>query len=184
MDDDHHHKQLTESQLRAMSARPRLAQHLQSLSHAEMAVVSDRAGVPRKIGARARAGRKVSATAYMLLCSATGLDAATGAQVVSAPRAGSAIVWWLFASNLFITRRLRRLDLRSAAVRVGVSAATLSRAERGEPISAGSFLRASSFIGLPPQSFLCFMANTNCNNLKPKEPAAAHVESVDMGGLR
>ena len=184
MDDDHHQKQLTELQLRAMSARARLGQHLQGLSPTEMAVVSDRAGVPRKIGARARAGRKVSATAYMLLCSATGLDGATGAPIVSAPRAGFAIVWWLFGSSLFITRRLRQLDLRCAAVLVGVSAATLSRAERGEPISVGSFLRASSFIGLPPESFLCFTANTNCNTLKLKEPAAARSESVDMGALR
>ena len=58
-----------------MTAVARLAQHLQVLTRTEMATVSDRAGVPRRIGARARARRKVSATAYMLLCSAVGLDA-------------------------------------------------------------------------------------------------------------
>lgn len=139
-----------------------------------MAAVSDRAGVPRKIGARARAGRKVSATEYMLLCSAAGLDAATGVPVASSPRAGSSIVWWLFGYNLFITRRLRRLDLRSAAVLVGVSAATLSRAECGERISVESFLRISSFIGVPSESFLSFTGNTNCNTWKQKEFAEAH----------
>src|SRR5713226_7341415 len=111
-----------------MSAAARLARHLEYLDAAEMAALSDRAGVQRNIGARARAGRKVSATAYLLLCSAAGVDVATGAPVaVRGPCAGSSIVWWIFGSVLFFTRSLRRLDLRSAADLVGVSAATLSR---------------------------------------------------------
>jgi transcriptional regulator with XRE-family HTH domain len=48
------------------------------------------------------------------------------------------------------------LDLRSAADLVGVSAATLSRAERGQPIAIESYLRVVEFIGVPPESFLSF----------------------------
>jgi hypothetical protein len=151
-----------------MSAAARLARHLEYLTRAEMLALSDRAGVQRKIGARARAGRKVSATAYMLLCSAAGIDAATGAPASVVPRACATIVWWMFGSGLFLTRTLKRLDLRGAADVVGVSAATLSRAERGQPVAVESFLRISDFIGIPGESFLCFTGNTNCNTLKVK----------------
>jgi hypothetical protein len=121
-----------------------------------MAALSDRAGVQRKIGARARAGRKISAPAYMLLCSAAGIDVATGASASVVPRVGATIVWWMFGSALFLTRARSRLDLRVAADLVGVSAATLSRAERGQPVAVESFLRISDFTGIPAESFLCF----------------------------
>ena len=140
------------------NASGRLGQRL--LSRPELAAVCDDAGVTFTIGARARAGRKINASAYMLLCSAAGLDAATGAIVEAEPRAGFAIAWWLVGCNHFLTRRIRGLDLRSAALVVGVSAATLSRAECGEPVSIECFLRISCFIGIPPKIFLCPTPNT------------------------
>jgi hypothetical protein len=161
-----------------MSAAVRLAQRLQDLSPAEMAALSDRAGVQRKIGAGARAGRKIAATAYMLLCAAAGIDAATGAPAMVVTRAGATIVWWMFGSGLFLTRTIKRLDLRVAANLVGVSAATLSRAERCQPVAVVSFLRISDFIGIPAESFLCFTENTNCNTLKVKEPADARLHRL------
>jgi transcriptional regulator with XRE-family HTH domain len=149
----------------AMSAGTRLAQYLQKLTPSEMAALSDGAGVQRKIGARARAGRKVETTAYLLLCSAVGLDAATGARLAGRRgRADFSIDWWTFGSALFLTRSSRQLDLRSAADLIRVSAATLSRAERGQPIAIESYLRIAYFIGVPPESFL-FLRNTNCNTL-------------------
>lgn len=165
-----------------VSAAARLARHLKELTRAEMAAVSDGAGVERKIGARARAGRKVGTTAYVLLCSAVGVDVETGLSVANTPRPGCAIVWWMFGSGLFFTRNLRRLDLRSTTNLVGVSAATLSRAERGQPISVESFLRISNFIGIPAQSFLCFTGNSNCNTLKPKASAGTRLASQSRGG--
>lgn len=167
-----------------MSAAVRLARHLEYLDPAEMAALSDRAGVQRKIGARARAGRKIGAAAYMLLCSAAGIDAATGAPAMVVPRAGATIVWWMFGSGLFLTRALKRLDLRAAADLIGVSAATLSRAERGQPVAVESFLRISDFIGILAKSFLCFTGNTNCNTLKVKEPADACVHELVNAGPR
>jgi hypothetical protein len=157
----------------AMNAAERLAQHLQGLTRVDMLAVSDRAGVPRKIGARARAARKVCASSYMQLCSAVGIDAVTGVPTDRVRPTGSSIVWWFFGSNLFLTRHLRRLDLRSAAELIGVSAATLSRAERGQPIAVDNFLRISEFIGIVADSFLCFTGNTNCNKLKVQDSAAA-----------
>ncbi len=140
-----------------MTAASRLARHLQDLTPGEMAALSDRAGVQRTVGARARAGRKVNATAYLLLSSSVGIDVVTGERGAgSRPYAGSSIVWWIFGSALFLTRSGRRLDLRSAADLIGVSAATLSRAECGQPIAIESYLRVTAFIGLPPQSFLSF----------------------------
>ncbi len=161
-----------------MTAAARLARRLQVFSPVEMAALSDRAGVQRKIGARARARRKIGATAYMLLCSAAGIDAATGAPATVVPRAGATIVWWMFGSGLFLTRTIKRLDLRLAANLVGVSAATLSRAERCHPVAVESFLRISDFIGIPAESFLCFTQNTNCNTLKVKEPADARLRQL------
>jgi hypothetical protein len=140
-----------------MSAACRLARHLQDLTPAEMAALSDRAGVQRKIGARARGGRKVNATAYLLLSSSVGIDVVTGDRGArSRVYAGSSIVWWSFGSALFLTRTARRVDLRSAAVLIGVSAATLSRAERGQPIAIESYLRVVEFIGVRPETFLSF----------------------------
>jgi hypothetical protein len=164
----------------AMSTWTRLAQHLQDLTPTQMAAVSDRAGVPRKIGARARAGRKVNATAYLLLCSAVEIDVVTGARVVDRRRcAGLSIVWWIFGSALFLTRTLRRLDLRSAADLVGVSAATLSRAEHGQPIAIESYLRIAAFIGVPSETFLCFAGNVHCNTLKPNDSEEARQSDLE-----
>jgi transcriptional regulator with XRE-family HTH domain len=136
--------------------------------------------------APARAGRKVSATAYLLLCSAAGVNVATGAPVVvRGPCSGSSIVWWIFGSALFLTRSVRRLDLRSAADLVGVSAATLSRAEHGRPIAIESYLRVADFIGVPPESFLSFTGNPNCNTLKPNDSEEARLgdrESLALVG--
>jgi hypothetical protein len=156
-----------------MTAAAWLARHLRYLSRAEMVAISDCAGVPRKIGFGARASRKASATAYMLLCSVAGLDAATGTLGRECPPRGHRDLWWVFGAGLFRTRHLRPLDLRSAAGLVGVSAATLSRAERGHTIAIESYLRVVRFIRISPESFLSFTGNTNCNTLKTRDCAAA-----------
>jgi hypothetical protein len=151
----------------SLSAKARLAQHLAGTTPASMNIISDRAGVSRRLGARARAGRPINATDYLLLCSATGLTAESGVEVKGVSRAGSSIAWWVFGAALFLTRHRLRLDLRTAARTVGVSAATLSRAEAGDSIAIESFLRIVHFMGVPVGSFLCFTENTYCNTLKP-----------------
>jgi hypothetical protein len=148
-----------------LSAESRLSQHLGGLTRSEMAALSDQAGVPRRIGFRARNGHTVSATAYLLLCMAMGTDPSTGSMATKTPRRGASVAWSAFGSALFLTRSLRQLDLRKAAQRVGVSAATLSRAEHGRPTAVESYLRIAGFIGVPAQGFLCFTANSDCNTL-------------------
>jgi len=152
-----------------MSVAGHLAQELCCLTRSEMATVSDQAGISRRMGFRARNGHKVSATTHLLLCLAVGTEPSRGSSVPKAPRRVASIAWWAFGSALFLTRSLRRLDLRTAAQLVGVSAATLSRAEHGHPLAVESYLRVAGFIGVPPEGFLCFTGNSNCNTLKAKD---------------
>src|SRR4051812_39252676 len=98
-----------------MNAAARLAQCLQSLTPATMATVSVRAGVCRKLGARARAGRRIGAPEYLLLCSAVGMDVATGAPIAARPRAGAVLSWRKFGLALLQAREREQLDLRTAA---------------------------------------------------------------------
>jgi len=51
---------------------------------------------------------------------------------------------------------------------IEVSAAHSRGRNRGRPIAAKSFVRIAGFIGVPPETFLCFTGNTNCNTLKQK----------------
>jgi hypothetical protein len=48
------------------------------LSSSQVVILADRAGVPRRLAAKARAGRLIGAEAYLKLCSALGLDPTTG----------------------------------------------------------------------------------------------------------
>jgi hypothetical protein len=164
-----------------MNASARLSRHLQRLTPAQMAFASERAGIARRVGAQARKSKRISATPYMLLCAASGLDPVSGDLVAVFPRAGASIHWCAFAAALLITRQVRRLGIRSAARQAGVSIATLSRAENGKPIAVESFLRIAIFIGVPAGSFLCFTENTNCNTLHSKGLPAQDNQGVSLG---
>lgn len=153
----------------SLNARDRLAQHLADVTPTLMNAISDRAGIPRRLGAGARVGRKINANDYLLLCSAIGLGAESGLKVEGISRVGSSIIWWVLGAALFLTRRRLHLDLRSAARIIEMSAATLSRAEAGDPIAVESFLKITKFIGVPPNSFLCFTADPDCNTLVPND---------------
>lgn len=53
------------------------------------------------------------------------------------------------ASHLTVARRRRRMTLRGLAERTGVSIATLSRLERGDPtVAVGTVLQVLSVLGL------------------------------------
>lgn len=148
-----------------MSAAVRLARHLEYLDAAEMAALSDRAGVPRKIGARARAGRKIGAAGYMLLCN-------------GCPREG---------------RPAQGRDDRVVVVRIWPlphpCTQTARPSRRCRPhrtisgdLVAGRAVPAGSGRKLPPHLRLhrdsgrelpVFHRNTYCNTLKAKEPTHA-----------
>src|SRR5262245_29361145 len=110
-----------------MNAVARLSQRLQDYTRSEVLAIAKRAGICPTIGIRARRGSSITATPYMLLCTAVGLDPTSGQSNASVPRASGAIHWLTLASALLLTRAAWKLDLRTTARLVGVSIATLSR---------------------------------------------------------
>jgi hypothetical protein len=77
--------------------------------------------------------------------------------------------------------------LRSAAKRIGVSAATLSRAEGGCAIEVDSYLTIARFLGMPAEAFLSFTGNTNCNiqtNQENVVSRALHASEIDSCSMQ
>jgi DNA-binding Xre family transcriptional regulator len=116
--------------------------------------IADRAGTDmRRQVFRARAGKPVNAGAFLALCGALGIDPADGSS--RAPRqVSSKFSWPMLAAGLRVARRLRHHDQRSAARVIGVSAATLCRAEAGDAVSVESLLAICRFIGTHPENYL------------------------------
>src|SRR3954447_4153460 len=138
------------------TATARLALQLQGLSATSMVALSASAGVDGVIGARARRGRRINATSYLLLCSLIGIDATTGASSPAICRRGFEIDWHAFGAALKVSRNRANLDLRAAAKIIGASAATLSRAECGNAVSVESYLLINRFLVVSPLVFLSF----------------------------
>jgi transcriptional regulator with XRE-family HTH domain len=67
--------------------------------------------------------------------------------------------WWLLAAAVFFERSRRRLSVRAAACEIGVSTATLSRAENGNAIAIESALRLSGWLRLSPNVLFGFCPN-------------------------
>ncbi len=103
---------------------------------------------PRQV-ALARSGKPVNAGAYLALCAGVGVDPVDGG---SRPvkSLSSNVVWWLLSGALYITRHLKKLDQRAAAEAIGISAASVCRVERGQPVSIGVMLKVCAFIGVHP----------------------------------
>jgi hypothetical protein len=121
-------------------------------SSAALAAIAVRAAITPRQVALARAGKPINAGAYLALCGAAGVDPVAGAQrpvkVVSAN-----VVWWLLSAALYITRRLRRLDHRSAAKAIGVSPSTVCRVEAGNPVSIANMIKVCRFVGVHPDGY-------------------------------
>ena len=83
------------------------------------------------------------------LCAATGIDPVDG-RPRSAKALSPNVVWWLLSGALYITRHLKKLDQRSAADVIGISAASVCRVEQGQPVSIGVMLKVCAFIGVHP----------------------------------
>jgi hypothetical protein len=129
------------------------------LSASDVIELADRAGVPRRVGSQARKARPIGTEGYLKLSNALGLDPCTGL-----PRSGAATPqarchWWLLASAIFFERSRRRLGVRAAACEIGVSTATLSRAENGNAIAIESTLRLSAWLRLSPNVLFGFCPN-------------------------
>ena len=155
----------------AMKPAVRLTQVLQEATFGEVALLCEQAGVPRRLGNRGRSGRRLSAAGHVILCVAVGIDPETGATAPARLPRGDTISWWLFGGCVALRRDLLRLDVRSASQVAGVSSATISRAEHGQPLAIESYLRLCRFIAVPAAVFLCFTGNMNCNTLMEKQDA-------------
>jgi transcriptional regulator with XRE-family HTH domain len=135
----------------------------------EILFLAKLSGVSPRIAVRASVGRKVGATDYLSLCLAAGLEPATGGRTARDPKRDAVIAWSHFAAALWFSRRHTGTSIRTAASLVGVSVATLSRAEGGDSICIESYLKICRYIGVPPNAFLCFTGNTNCNSKERKD---------------
>jgi hypothetical protein len=117
-----------------------------------LAKIADHAGVDRRQASLARAGKPITAGAYLALCGRVGIDPMDGAARV--PKIVSPHVeWWLLAAGLYITRGLRQLDQRRAAKAIGMSPATVCRLEASRAISIGNLVKVCRFIGVHPDGY-------------------------------
>jgi hypothetical protein len=142
-----------------MSASAKLAAVLQGLP------VQRRAAVKRvvtctqaaRLVSRAAKGQDVHALAYLQMCGALAIDAVTGeALPASAPlRIPTEINWPIFAFGVRGARILAGdASVRDFAAQVGVSPATVSRAENGKELSAQAYLALVAAIGVPPHYYV------------------------------
>jgi plasmid maintenance system antidote protein VapI len=129
------------------------------LSASDVIELADRAGVARRVGSLARKGRPIGTEAYLKLSNALGLDPCTGLPSSAAATPQARCHWSLLAATLFFERSRRRLGIRAAACEIGVSTATLSRAENGNAIAIESALRVSAWLRLSPNVLLGFRSN-------------------------
>jgi len=144
-----------------MTAALRLQRALASHSAADVAALSDRIGIDRRIGARAKGGRKINASAYLALCCAVGINPVTGeSRPVREPT--GPVMFWFLGAGVTIARLSRKLSYRQIAKASGVTHPTIFRVERGLPVSAETVLRVAAFLGVRPEGFTaCFTTNTN-----------------------
>jgi DNA-binding Xre family transcriptional regulator len=128
-----------------------LSNELQSSASSWSALdeMARRAGVTSRQVSLARAGKPVNAGAYLALCAVTGIDPVDG-KSQPAKALSPNVVWWLLSGALYVTRHLKKLDQRTAAEIIGISAASVCRVECGKPVSIGVMLKVCAFIGVHP----------------------------------
>jgi hypothetical protein len=129
------------------------------LSLSDAVELADRAGVSRRVSSQARKGHPIGTEAYLKLSNALGLDPCTGLARSAAATPQARCHWWLLAAALFFERSRRRLGIRAAARAIGVSTATLSRAENGNVIAIESALLLSAWLRLTPNVLFGFCTN-------------------------
>lgn len=136
-----------------------------------LAAIAAQARVSPRQVSMARAGKPISAGAYLALCGAANVDPINGTarptKFVSAD-----VVWWLLSAALYITRDLRRLDQRGAAKVIGVSSSTVCRLESGKPVSVANMIKVCAFIGVHPDGYTAPL-NCPCGLASPRETGTA-----------
>jgi len=151
------------------------------LSSSQVVILADRAGVPRRLAAKARAGRLIGAEAYLKLCSALGLDPTTGLVKVTTTSPQARCQWWLVGSVVFFRRTQKRQGIRAAAREIGISTATLSRAENGRPVAIDSLLHLAAYVQLPPDVLVGFCVTDKAVTAPVARETPAGSACVDGG---
>jgi hypothetical protein len=133
------------------------------MTNVQIRQIAKIAGVPGRMAVRAARGMTIGTTSFLLLCSVTGIDPIRATPRRPLSRRGCSICWRSFAAALWFERRRRDLSLRDCSLLLGISIATLSRAERAHCLGVESFAQLTGFIGLHPFAFLYFTGNSSCN---------------------
>jgi DNA-binding Xre family transcriptional regulator len=145
---------------------------------ATLAKLADHAGIDRRQASLARAGKPITAGAYLALCGRVGIDPMDG--TVRVPKTVSPHVeWWLVAAGLYITRGLRRLDQRRAAKAIGMSPATVCRLEGCKPISIGNLVKVCRFIGVHPDGYTVPHAAGACDGVSRETTTETRCSSAE-----
>lgn len=126
----------------------RLAIALQALSDEDIAALGIAIGATPRIARLAAKARPISADHHLKLAASLGFDPVTG-KPRPAFEAGD-LQWSLVATGLRLRRKLEGLGLRPFAAKLGISMATLRRAELGAPVTITSLLKICGGLGLHP----------------------------------
>jgi transcriptional regulator with XRE-family HTH domain len=161
-----------------------LANALRSSARPLASLAAEANVTPRQVSL-ARSGKPINAGAYLALCGAAGIDPVDGsARPVKSVAAN--VEWWVLAMALFVTRGLRKLDQRSAAKAIGVSASTVCRVETGNPVSIANMIKVCTFLGVHPDGYTAPLdcpcgvvsretgTETRCSDLDIGRGEAAH----------
>tara|TARA_R110002020_G_scaffold266483_35_gene481513 strand:- start:2610 stop:3179 length:570 start_codon:yes stop_codon:yes gene_type:complete len=99
--------------------------------------------------------RPVGIDAWLAWCAALGLDPINGeAAGKSMPGfSRGEFMWWFFGAGVVGSRHIRRWSVRQAAGRIGISAATVSRVERGTVVSVAAVAAICRAYSLHPHLY-------------------------------
>lgn len=131
-------------------------------------------------------GSTVPAADHLRLCQYLGLDPVTQAEPAAGmPAFMGDISWPNVALVLFANRQHRGLSVREAAAAIGISTATLSTAESGRKVAAGSLLKICAWVDRHPNELTAAPASgTNENPDSNENRLLDHVSPVKHPGVK
>jgi hypothetical protein len=146
----------------------RLADALAPVRRRDYSALAKRAGVVVREIERGAAGTQLRPSAYLKLCAALGIKAATGERVP--PRRVGDFDWGMFRLGVEMRRRLtKKMNMRQAVAAIGhrVGLSTMSRVANAKPVSITSVIAICEWIGTQPEQY-CADPNAPMFHVKPK----------------
>ena len=159
----------------ASAPRERLAGAMAALERDARLALAERAGVPELSISLARAGRPVTADAFLRICAALPFDPAP--DIRNAP--AGPVIGDFDHRTLGLGIRAKRFankhSIRDGAKAIGVSVTTLSHMENGIPVSIENVLKGCRYVGAHPLGYVLHVKqrlNSLENNEASKRSAA------------